>query len=147
MRIEVYGQPQVKQRARVCMRGNFARAYTPETTASYENLINLSYIQALNGAQSPYWEKPVRIEIQAVYQIPKSFSKKRTAAALAGSIKPLTKPDIDNVVKVVCDALNKVAYKDDTQVVEIVARKSYGIEPMLRIDIDEVIPSGSGDSL
>ena len=45
MRIEVYGQPQGKQRARVCMRGGFAKAYTPETTASYENLINLSYIQ------------------------------------------------------------------------------------------------------
>lgn len=36
MRIEVYGQPQGKQRARVCMRGGFAKAYTPETTASYE---------------------------------------------------------------------------------------------------------------
>lgn len=138
MRIEVYGQPQGKQRARVCMRGSFAKAYTPETTASYENLINLSYIQALNGAPSPYWDKPVRIRIQAIYQIPKSFSKKRTAAALDGLIRPQVKPDIDNVVKIVCDALNKIAYKDDTQVVEIAACKLYGVEPMVRIDIDEV---------
>lgn len=112
MRIEVYGQPQGKQRARVCVRGNFARAYTPEKTASYENLINLSYIQALKGAPSPYWDKPVRISILAIYQIPKSFSKKRTAEALDGLIRPQVKPDIDNVIKVVCDALNKVAYDD-----------------------------------
>lgn len=138
MRIEVYGQPQGKQRARVCVRGNFARAYTPEKTASYENLINLSYIQALGGIPSPYWDKPVRIYIQAIYQIPKSFSKKRAAAALNGLVRPQVKPDIDNVIKVVCDALNKVAYKDDTQVVEISACKWYGTEPMLRIDIAEV---------
>lgn len=142
MRIEVHGQPQGKQRARVCMRGNFARAYTPETTASYENLINLSYIQALKGAPSPFWDKPVKIKIQAIYQIPKSFSKKRTAAALDGLVRPQVKPDIDNVVKVVCDALNKIAYKDDTQVVEIIARKWYNTEPMLIIDIDEVQTSG-----
>lgn len=123
-------------------RGGFAKAYTPETTASYENLINLSYIQALNGAPSPYWDKPVRIRIQAIYQIPKSFSKKRTAAALDGLIRPQVKPDIDNVVKIVCDALNKVAYKDDTQVVEMAACKLYGVEPMVRIDIDEVQTSG-----
>lgn len=147
MRIEVYGQPQGKQRARVCVRGNFARAYTPEKTASYENLINLSYIQALKGAPSPYWDKPVRISILAIYQIPKSFSKKRTAEALDGLIRPQVKPDIDNVIKVVCDALNKVAYKDDTQVVAIIANKRYGIEPMLEIDIDEAHPSCGGETL
>ncbi|MCM1233842.1 MAG: RusA family crossover junction endodeoxyribonuclease [Ruminococcus flavefaciens] len=147
MRIEVYGQPQGKQRARVCMRGNYARAYTPEKTASYENLINLSYIQALKGAPSPFWDKPIKITIQAIYQIPKSFSRKRTAAALDGQIRPQVKPDIDNVVKVVCDALNKVAYKDDTQVVEIAAYKRYGAEPMLQIDIDEVQASCDNDTL
>ena len=78
MRIEVYGQPQGKQRAKVCMRGGFARAYTPEKTASYEDLINLTYIQALNGKNSPFWEIPVRIKITAFYSIPKSFSKKKT---------------------------------------------------------------------
>lgn len=137
MQIEVYGQPQGKQRARVCVRGNFARAYTPEKTASYESLINLSYIQALKGAPSPFWDKPVKINIRAIYQIPKSFSKKRTAEALGGQIRPQVKPDIDNVVKVVCDALNKVAYKDDTQVIKITASKWYGVEPKLIIDIDE----------
>lgn len=147
MRIEVYGQPQGKQRARVCVRGNYARAYTPEKTASYENLINLSYIQALGGAPSPFWDKPVKITIQAIYQIPKSFSKKRATAALDGHIRPQIKPDIDNVVKVVCDALNKIAYKDDTQVVEIAACKWYGTEPMLRIDIDEVQSSYSNETL
>lgn len=137
MRIEVFGQPQGKQRAKVSMRGGFARAYTPEKTASYENLINLSYIKALDGRQTPYWEKPVRIKITACYGIPKSFSKKRVTEALKGVIRPQTKPDIDNVVKVVCDALNNVAYHDDKQVIEVVACKFYSNEPKLVIEIDE----------
>ncbi len=139
MQIEVYGQPQGKQRAKVCMRGGFARAYTPEKTASYEDLINLTYIQALNGKKSPFWEIPVRIKITAFYSIPKSFSKKKTIEAESGKIRPLTKPDIDNVVKVVCDALNKIAYRDDTQVIEVVACKYYSKEPKLVIEIDEFV--------
>ena len=52
-------------------------------------------------------------------------------------MRPQTKPDIDNVVKVVCDALNKVAYNDDTQVVKIVAEKYYGETPGLVVEIRE----------
>ena len=137
MRFEVLGKPQGKQRAKVSMIGGFARAYTPEETVSYENRIILSFRQALNGAKTPYWEKPVKVRIIAHHAIPKSFSKKKQAEALNGKIRPQTKPDIDNVVKVVCDALNSVAYRDDTQVIRIVAEKVYSDEPKLVIDIEE----------
>ena len=137
MLFEVIGQPQGKQRARVTIRGGFAKAYTPEKTASYENLIMLSFVTALHGNKTPFWECPLEIKIKAFYAIPKSFSKKQQQAAIDSQIRPTTKPDIDNVVKCVCDALNKVAYKDDTQVIRLSAEKYYGDEPKLCIEIKE----------
>lgn len=131
IRITVPGQPQGKGRARVCLRGGYARAYTPDSTAAYENLIKLAYG---NRGMSVV---PVELAVTAYYKIPKSFSKKKRTEALSGAVRPQTKPDIDNVVKVVCDALNKVAYNDDTQVVKIVAEKYYGETPGLIIEIKE----------
>lgn len=138
MYFEVLGQPQGKQRARVTIRGGFAKAYTPEKTASYENLIMLSFVTALRGGQTPFWERPLEMNIKAVYAIPKSFSKKKAAEATGHVLRPTTKPDIDNVVKCVCDALNKVAYKDDTQIIRLSAEKFYGSEPKLIIEIKEL---------
>lgn len=132
IRITVPGQPQGKCRARVCLRGGYARAYTPDSTAAYENLIKLAY------GNRGISVVPVELAVTAYYRIPKSFSKRKRTEALSGVVRPQTKPDIDNVVKVVCDALNKVAYNDDTQVVKIVAEKYYGETPGLVVEIKEV---------
>ena len=131
IRITVPGQPQGKGRARVCLRGGYARAYTPDNTVAYENLIKLAY------GERGISVMPVELAVTAYYCIPKYFSKKKRNEALSGHVRPQTKPDIDNVVKVVCDALNKVAYNDDTQVVKIVAEKYYGETPGLVIEIKE----------
>ena len=53
----------------------------------------------------------------------------------AGKIFPSRKPDIDNVLKVVLDALNGVAYKDDSRVVAVSARKVYSMTPKLVIEM------------
>ena len=97
----------------------------------------LSFVTALHGNKTPFWECPLEIKIKTFYAIPKSFSKKKQQAALDSQIRPTTKPDIDNVVKCVCDALNKVAYNDDTQVIRLSAEKYYGDEPKLCIEIKE----------
>ena len=132
IRITVPGQPNGKGRARVCLRGGYVRAYTPDSTAAYENLIKLAY------GNRGISVVPVELAVTAYYRIPKSFSKRKRTEALSGVVRPQTKPDIDNVVKVVCDALNKVAYNDDTQVVKIVAEKYYGETPGLVVEIKEV---------
>lgn len=62
---------------------------------------------------------PVVLEINAYFEIPKSYTKKKRALCEQGDILPTCKPDIDNVVKAVADGLNGVAYKDDSGIVEI----------------------------
>ena len=52
-------------------------------------------------------------------------------------ISPTKKPDIDNIVKIVLDAMNKFAFKDDTQITKLEVEKIYGIEEKLQIKIEE----------
>lgn len=69
------------------------------------------------------------------FSIPKSYSKKRRTNCINGIEKPNKKPDIDNVLKNVLDALNKFAYEDDTQVISVVCQKYYTEEEEDYIDI------------
>ncbi|WP_442855820.1 RusA family crossover junction endodeoxyribonuclease [Blautia sp. Marseille-P3087] len=80
----------------------------------------------------------MRIRIQAFYGIPKSSSKVKREAMLKGELLPAKKPDIDNIAKAVLDALNSVAYRDDTQVVELQLRKQYSEKPRVEICMEEL---------
>jgi len=70
--------------------------------------------------------------------MPKSDSKKKRAAKLAGEIRPTKKPDIDNCIKAIADSLNTIAYKDDTQIVKVVAEKRYSEKPRVEITIADI---------
>ena len=137
--ISVPGKPQGKGRARVSTYGGFARAYTPERTAAYENLIKVCYSESGAGIL----ENALKMTVTAFYGVPSSFSRKKRQSALNGEIRPTTKPDLDNVVKVVCDALNGLAYTDDKNIVELRAYKYYAESPRVEIVIEEVKSNGT----
>lgn len=63
--------------------------------------------------------------ITACFGIPKSTSKKARTAMLSGQTYPTKKPDVDNVVKIVLDALNGFAWHDDAQVIDLHISKTY----------------------
>ena len=67
---------------------------------------------------------------------PKSFSKKKTARALDGLIQPTTKPDLDNVAKTVLDALNGVAWRDDSEITSLTVMKTYGERNCAKVSIE-----------
>lgn len=134
-KITVEGQPQGKLRARHGKsRSGAPVTYTPEKTRVYEQLIALSY--KAQGGQH-YGDKYVRLHVLAYYGIPKSYTKKQQQEAREGTLRPSVKPDADNVIKAVADALNGVAYNDDTQVVEVFCIKFYSDRPRIDIYIEE----------
>lgn len=133
----VLGEVKAKQRPRFARRGNYVASYTPEQTVNYENLVKLSYQQAHKGFIYSR-DIPLELEVIVYKSIPKSFSKKKTAQALNNELRPTTKPDIDNVVKLISDALNKVAYEDDKQIVKIKCEKYYAEKDYALIRINEV---------
>lgn len=111
---------------------------TPENTVLYENFIKDRYLQE---AGDTYFEQgvPVTLRIVARFLPAKSVSKKRRLEMLEGRELPLKKPDIDNIVKVVADALNCVAYHDDTQIAKVIAVKTYSAVEGLDITVEEYI--------
>ena len=124
-----------KGRPRFSHYGKFVKAYTPEDTVSYENLIRVQFKISCGGW---YSELPLRMKITAIHGIVNSASKKNKAKMLSGELKPTKKPDADNIVKIICDALNKIAYKDDTQVVELELKKVYGEQEKVIVEIEEL---------
>ena len=138
VKITVPGQPKGKARARTVRRGGGKSfSYTPEGTVLYENLIKTCYLQDA-GHELFNDGQPLAVDIIAFYEVPKSYSKKKKQEMLDGQLYPTKKPDIDNIAKCVLDALNKLAYRDDTQVVRLHMEKHYDQVPRVEVEIREV---------
>jgi Holliday junction resolvase RusA-like endonuclease len=127
----VPGEPRGKGRPRFTKQGH---TYTDSETKAYEQKIIAYYRKEFGGFKWPD-NSFVAVKVIAYYPIPKSATKAQLAAMQAGTLFPSRKPDIDNVLKVVLDALNGVAYKDDSKVVCVEAEKKYSFEPRLEIEV------------
>lgn len=127
-----HGKIQAKQRPR--FNGKFA--YTPKETVNYENWVKACYLEKYNN-EKPF-EKALEVNIIAFFEIPKSVSKKKKEQMLNNEINPTTKPDTDNIAKSILDSLNKIAYLDDKQVVDLRVRKQYAEVPSVSVWISEV---------
>lgn len=135
----VDGKPKGKGRPRFSRMGGFVRTYTPKETLDYEDKIKMAY-QKKYGKNAIFVDKPIRVTIDAHFKIPQNTSKKKTLE-LEG--KPYDKrPDVDNIGKVVLDALNGVAFHDDNQVTSIQINKWYArtnSTECVVVEIEEVV--------
>lgn len=130
----VFGEPKGKGRPRFTSRGH---AYTPKETVEYENLIRTEWMIQTNRSRFPDGST-LKMDIEAFYKIPKSANKNKKAAMLSGEMLPTKKPDVDNIIKVVADALNGLAYKDDAAIVNISCNKVYSENPRIKVMIQEL---------
>lgn len=71
---------------------------------------------------------PLRLTVSAWFAIPESYSKKRLQELQYNNYAHTTKPDLDNIVKLVKDSLNGVFWLDDKQIYAVMATKSYATE-------------------
>lgn len=81
---------------------------------------------------------PIEVTLAFYFPIPKSWSNQKKEDANDQQIMPLVKPDIDNCVKGIFDALNGIAWDDDRNVVQLQTFKRYGNTPGIVITIKEV---------
>lgn len=132
MRLTVFGKPEGKARARV-VKGH---AFTPDKTAAYEAMVQTAF-RISNPVARPLCGA-VRVEIIAFYSVPKSATKAIKERMRCNEVRPVIRPDWDNIGKVVCDALNGLAWHDDSQIVEALVEKRYGLTPMVCVKIEEV---------
>lgn len=126
LRFDVPGIPVPKARARVGRRGGF----TPKRTADYTRVVRdaASLMVALLGRE---WDTNAAHYRLTVYVVPLAPKKQRGPDELRG--------DWDNYGKLVSDALNGVAWKDDRAVVD--ARVVVCVptrQPGIRVSVERV---------
>jgi len=126
-----------KGRPRFTVIGGRGRAYTPAKTASMESVVREIAARAMNGA--PLLEGPLALEISIFLSPPASWSKRKRAEA----VFPTGKPDLDNIGKLIGDALNGVVWKDDAQLAELTIRRRFtGDAPeKVQIQITGLMPA------
>lgn len=111
MELTVLGQPIPKGRPRFTRSGH---TYTPQRTKDYEKLIR-SHLPDI------HFSDVVHVEIIAIFKRPQRLNRKSDPDGLIHHDK---RPDLDNVIKAVLDALNSIL-KDDSIVQSISAQKFY----------------------
>ena len=136
IRVTIEGTPVAKARPRFTRNGV---PYTASATAAYEKRVAEEAALAMLLLRLKPTTAPVRVDIALVFPIPPTWPKARRAAALIGRILPMS-ADIDNVCKSLLDGCNDVVFKDDSQVVELHATKSYGLKAMAVVRVAEIIP-------
>lgn len=128
-KFSIPGKPTAKGRPRFAG----GHAYTDSRTANYEALVGW-YARAANIQKI---KGPVRIVVTAYWPCPKA--KERVTMPYPGEWK-VSRPDIDNILKIVCDGLNGIAWEDDAQVVIAVCSKriaAQGKEARVDIQMEE----------
>ena len=126
------GDPVGKGRPRVTKTG---RAYTPKATQKYEAIVKTLY---KTECKYTFPEGvPLDVRITSYHYIPSSASRKLKEAMRTHKARPCKKPDVDNIVKIILDSLNRIAYHDDAQVVDLQVRKFYSDKPRVVVTIQE----------
>jgi Holliday junction resolvase RusA-like endonuclease len=109
--------------------------FVPPMQRNFAAVLRIEAGNAMAHAHAPMFDEPLRMELLAEFGIPASWSKKKRGAAIRGEIRPGKRPDIDNLYKLVADSFNGIVYRDDALIVEVRARKIYGVQPKLIVTI------------
>ena len=134
--IIVLGEPVAQARAKFTTVNGYARAYDPARSRHYKEYIRLA---AAAKAPEKLLSGPIDLEVRIYRPIPKSFGKRKSEAAERGLIRPTTKPDNDNYIKGIKDALKGIIWHDDSQVVDEKTSKYYSKKPRVEIKIKEIV--------
>ena len=136
IRFTVFGEPVAQGRAKCAYISGHAVMYDPAKSRNSKQIVRAEAVQVkpdkpLEGALS--------LTGKVYREIPKSFSNKKRAQAIEGSLRPTTKPDLSNLVKGIEDALNSIIYRDDAQLVDVDLQKFYSEQPRVEVEIREAI--------
>lgn len=145
----IYGEPRGKGRPRFTKAGI---AYTDSETCAYENRVRAAYLSVARGVAPIPAGIPVEVHIAAYFGIPKNLTKRAQYDIASGRKLPTKKPDIDNIIKIICDALNPVvdkktmqiifpgAWHDDSQVTDGSQKKRFSTKPRVEVIIRPILP-------
>ena len=142
VKLTILGKPESKQRPRYSTYNGYVRTYTPQKTINYESLIAHEYNQKYGKLMFDR-EEPISVVINAYFDLAKTdFGKKglnKSGREKMSMGYCTTHKDLDNIIKVILDALNSICYVDDKQIVVINACKFWTLEtPRVEIILESL---------
>jgi Holliday junction resolvase RusA-like endonuclease len=139
----VIGKPFGQKRPRAYRKGRFIGVYSPKENVDYANNVRNSFLEVSPIVIKPKDEQvnllfspntPIGVKVIAYFVKPK-ISKKELATNPEKYVFPLKKPDLDNIAKAILDALNGIAWHDDSQVVELIVEKCYSFTERVEVEL------------
>lgn len=126
IKLVIYGEPIAQGRPRFARAGKFVHAYDPEKSQNYKQLVRLwatNQLKKIDGFKM--FNNALCVGVDFYVGIPTSWSKKKRMEAACGLIRPVKKPDVDNLYKAVTDALTGLVWVDDSIITDVKIRKRY----------------------
>ena len=126
MEIVIYGEPVPQGRPKFASFGGHVHAYDPQKSRNYKQLVRFWVTQHLKKIDGwkPF-ENALCVDLTFYMGIPSSWSKKKRIQAIQGQIRPVSRPDTDNLIKSVTDSCNGLLWVDDCIITDLSARKRY----------------------
>lgn len=132
----IYLLPKATPRPRLGQRGVFYVKGAKDNKKLFKKFINDSDIDIITT--------PTKFTCKSYFPIPSSMNQIEKVLAEIGLIRPISKPDWDNVGKAYCDMLQGLILYDDSLIVEGVSKKYYSMKPRIEITISYMKEHDSG---
>jgi len=123
---EIRGEPRPKGRPQFARRGKFVTSYTPAATRDAEADVRSQIIAQL---------KPGFVPLQGALNISAVFRRLKPKSASKKVKYPTTRPDLDNYMKLLLDAMNQVVFVDDGQIVVLLVSKVFDETPGITVTV------------
>lgn len=135
-KLTVPGKAKGQQRPRFSRKTG--RAYEPKESAEAKQTLRALVVQEVqrSGWIIAHQDMPVELIVRSYREIPSSKTSWFKKAAAAELIAPLTKPDCDNVTKMLMDAMNGIVYHDDKQIFKMSYEAFYSETPRVEIEVN-----------
>ena len=134
----VSGEPKSQPRVKAMRCGGFIRIYTPKTADEWKGLVA--------SAARPFLPAepirgPLRLSLAFRFKRPASHLTSKGALTKSAPTAHISKPDTDNLGKAIMDTLTDVGlWKDDCQVVDLRATKTYDADEGVTINLEQFFP-------
>ncbi|MFZ5674302.1 MAG: RusA family crossover junction endodeoxyribonuclease [Pseudomonadota bacterium] len=136
LRIEIPGEPTAW--ARAGQNGRFK--FTPRPQAVAMDVVRMAANRVMAGQN--VLTGPLHVSAKFIYAWPASWSQ--TKRSKAGAHWKTSRPDGDNLLKLVADALNGLVWTDDAIIASATIQKQYGVKPFTLIEIESLTPRPAG---
>lgn len=111
------------------------QTYTPDKIKEYEKLVRERFLEETQNSRFAE-DALLEIYITVLAKMPKGATPEEQARMFNGRANNAKTPDLNKITKIVCEALEGVAYKDTVQITKVSAIKAWSVYPSVWVTIE-----------